>query len=47
MKRFLTSLAFAALAATDIRFNKKGDKFLYVTLLGVPEEAVVYKVVFK
>ena len=29
--------------AADIRFNKKGDKLLYVTLLGVPEEDVVVK----
>ena len=29
--------------AADIRFNKKGDKVLYVTLLGVPEEDVVVK----
>ena len=30
-------------SAADIRFNKKGDKVLYVTLLGVPEEDVVVK----
>lgn len=30
-------------SAADIRFNKKGDKVLYVTLLGVPEENVVVK----
>ena len=29
--------------AADIRFNKKGDKVLYVTLLGAPEEDVVVK----
>ena len=29
--------------AADIRFNKKGDKVLYVTLLGTPEEDVVVK----
>jgi len=30
-------------SAADIRFNKKGDKVLYVTLLGVPEEDFVVK----
>ena len=30
-------------SAADIRFNKKGDKILYVTLFGVPEEDVVVK----
>ena len=30
-------------SAADIRFNKKGDKVLYVTLMGVPEEDVVVK----
>ena len=30
-------------SAADIRFNKKGDKVLYVTLFGVPEEDVVVK----
>ena len=30
-------------SAADIRFNKKGDKVLYVTLLGIPEEDVVVK----
>jgi alpha-L-fucosidase len=30
-------------SAADIRFNKKGDKVLYVTLLGAPEEDVVVK----
>ena len=30
-------------SAADVRFNKKGDKVLYVTLLGVPEEDVVVK----
>ena len=29
--------------AKDIRFNKKGDKVLYVTLLGVPEEDITVK----
>ena len=29
--------------AADIRFNKKGDKTLYVTLLGVPEENIFVK----
>ena len=29
--------------AADIRFNKKGDKVLYVTLLGIPEEDIVVK----
>ena len=27
-------------SAADIRFNKKGDKVLYVTTMGVPEEDV-------
>ena len=30
-------------SAVDIRFNKKGEKTLYVTTLGVPEEDVVVK----
>jgi alpha-L-fucosidase len=30
-------------SAADIRFNKKGDKTLYVTTFGVPEEDVVVK----
>jgi alpha-L-fucosidase len=30
-------------SAKDIRFNKKGDKVLYVTLLGVPEEDITVK----
>ena len=30
-------------SAADIRFNKKGDKVLYVTLLGVPEGDVTIK----
>ena len=30
-------------SAADIRFNKKGDKILYVTLMGVPEEDVIVK----
>ena len=30
-------------SAADIRFNKKGDKVLYVTLMGIPEEDVVVK----
>ena len=30
-------------SAADIRFNKKGDKVLYVTLFGVPEEDFVVK----
>ena len=29
--------------AADIRFNKKGDKVLYVTLMGIPEEDVIVK----
>ena len=29
--------------AADIRFNKKGDKVLYVTLMGIPEEDIVVK----
>ena len=29
--------------AADIRFNRKGDKVLYVTLLGIPEEDVIVK----
>ena len=30
-------------SAKDIRFNRKGDKVLYVTLLGVPEEDITVK----
>ena len=30
-------------SAVDIRFNKKGDKTLYVTLLGIPEEDITVK----
>ena len=30
-------------SAADIRFNRKGDKTLYVTLLGVPEDVVTVK----
>ena len=30
-------------SAADIRFNKKGDKTLYVTLFGVPEDDVTVK----
>ena len=30
-------------SAADIRFNKKGDKVLYVTLMGIPEEDVVVR----
>ena len=30
-------------SAADIRFNKKGDKVLYVTLLGIPEEDFTVK----
>ena len=30
-------------SAADIRFNKKGDKTLYVTLMGVPEEDITVK----
>ena len=30
-------------SAADIRFNKKGDKVLYVTLLGVPEADITVK----
>ena len=29
--------------AADVRFNRKGDKVLYVTLLGIPEEDVTVK----
>ena len=32
-----------AFSAADIRFNKKGDKVLYVTLLGVPEADITVK----
>ena len=32
-----------AYSAADIRFNKKGDKVLYVTLLGVPEADITVK----
>ena len=31
------------MSAKDIRFNKKGDKTLYVTVCGVPEEDIVVK----
>ena len=31
------------LGARDIRFNKKGDKTLYVTLMGLPEEEIAVK----
>ena len=30
-------------SASDIRFNKKGDKTVYVTVLGVPEEDITVK----
>ncbi len=32
-----------AFSAADIRFNKKGDKVLYVTLLGMPEADITVK----
>ena len=31
------------LGAKDVRFNKKGDKVLYVTIFGVPEEETVVR----